>query len=177
MRHAARTRPYGPAYAAAVARLEIPDGPGGDAAMVWTLRPEMTGMVDRMIRGAYQQSALPAAEREVARMRIAQLNDCAACSTFRAQSVRDAGVDTAVYEHLHEYATYPGYTERQRLAIEYAERFVTAHDSIDDAFFARLRAAFADAEVLDLTLCIAVFLGLGRTLAVLGIDEHCELDV
>lgn len=177
MRQAARTRTYDPAYAAPVARLEIPDGPGGDAAMVWTLRPEMAGMVDRMIRGAYQQSALPAAEREVARMRIAQLNDCSACSTFRAPSVRDAGVDADAYEHLHEYATHPGYTERQRLAIEYAERFATAHDSIDDAFFARLRAAFADAEVLDLTLCIAVFLGLGRTLAVLGIDEHCEIDL
>jgi alkylhydroperoxidase family enzyme len=160
-----------------VARLDIPNGPGGDAAMLWTLRPEMAGMVDRMIRGAYQQSALPAAEREVARMRIAQLNECSACSTFRAPSVHDAGVDPAAYEHLHEYATYPGYTERQRLAIEYAERFATAHDSIDDAFFARLRTVFADPEILDLTLCVAVFLGLGRTLAVLGVDEYCELDV
>jgi alkylhydroperoxidase family enzyme len=160
-----------------VARLEIPDGPGGDAAMLWALRPELAGMVDRMIRGAYQQSSLPAAEREVARMRIAQLNDCSACSTFRAPSVQEARVPPDAYEHLHEYATYPGYTERQRLAIEYAERFATAHDSIDDPFFTRLRAAFDDAEILDLTLCIAVFLGLGRTLAVLGVDEYCELEI
>jgi AhpD family alkylhydroperoxidase len=165
------------AYAATVARLDVPEGPGGDAAMVWTLRPELAGMVERMIRGAYQQSALPAAEREVARMRIAQLNDCSACSTFRAPSVREAGVAPDAYEHLHEYATYAGYTERQRLAIEYAERFATAHEGIDDAFFGRLRDAYTDAEVLDLTLCIAVYLGLGRTLAVLGVDEYCELDV
>jgi hypothetical protein len=42
---------------------------------------------------------------------------------------------------------------------------------MDDAFFVRLRAAFSDAEVLDLTLCVAVFLGLGRSLAVLGVDQ------
>ena len=37
--------------------------------MVWSLRPEMAGMVDRMIKTAYERSKLPAAEREVARMR------------------------------------------------------------------------------------------------------------
>jgi alkylhydroperoxidase family enzyme len=160
-----------------MARLDIPEGPGGDAAMIWTLRPEMSGMVDRMIRGAYQQSKLPAAEREVARMRIAQLNDCAACGGFRAPSVREAGVPDDAYEHLHEYATYRGYTDRQRLAIEYAERFATAHDQIDDDLFARLRVRFADDEILDLTLCLAVYLGLGRTLAVLGVDDACAIDV
>src|SRR3954452_25064115 len=96
-----------------VARLSVPDGPGGEAAMVWTLRPQLAGMVDRMIRGAYQQSLLPADEREVARMRIAQLNDCSACAGYRAPSVRAAGVADELYDHLDDYATYPGYTERQ----------------------------------------------------------------
>ena len=160
-----------------MARVNVPDGPGGDAAMIWTLRPELAGMVNRMIRGAYEQSTLPAAEREVARMRIAQLNDCSACAGFRAPSMRAAGVPDEHYEHVGEYATYPGYTERQRLAIEYAERFATAHDEIDDDFFNRLRGAFADDEILDLTLCVAVYLGLGRTLAVLGIDDACAIDL
>jgi AhpD family alkylhydroperoxidase len=160
-----------------MARIDVPDGPGGEAAMIWTLRPEMAGMVDRMIRGAYEQSILPAAEREVARMRIAQLNDCSACADFRAPSVREAGVATELYDNVEHYRTYPGYSERQRLAIEYAERFATDHDSIDDDVFARLRAAYGDDEILDLTLCIAVYLGLGRTLAVLGIDQACAIDI
>jgi alkylhydroperoxidase family enzyme len=160
-----------------MARIDIPDGPGGDAAMVWTLRPEMAGMVDRMITGAYKRSKLPAAEREVARMRIAQLNDCAACSTFRAPSVLDAGVAEDLYQHLDDYRTYPGYTERQRLAIEYAERFAADHRAIDDELFARLRAHFADDEVLDLTLCLAVYLGLGRLLEVLQITDNCPIDL
>jgi alkylhydroperoxidase family enzyme len=160
-----------------MARLEVPDGPGGEAAMIWTLRPELGGMVEQMIRGAYQESILPAEERELARIRIAQLNDCIACSDFRAPSVLDAGIAPALYENVAAYSTYPGYTPRQRLAIEYAERFATEHASIDDAFFAGLRAQFSDEEILDLTLCVAVFLGLGRTLAVLGIDQSCAIDV
>ena len=97
-------------------------------------------------------------------MRIAQINDCVACSDFRADSVLEAGVAPELYENVAAYATYPGYTARQRLAIEYAERFANDHASIDDAFFGRLREIFTDEEVLDLTLCVAVFLGLGRSL-------------
>jgi alkylhydroperoxidase family enzyme len=145
--------------------------------MIWTLRPELGGMVERMIRGAYQESILPADERELARMRIAQINDCIACSDFRAPSVLDAGIAPDLYENVADYATYPGYTPRQRLAIEYAERFATDHASIDDTFFGRLRPLFTDKEILDLTLCIAVFLGLGRTLSVLGVDQSCAIDV
>src|SRR5215831_8529685 len=160
-----------------MARLDIPSGPGGDAAMVWSLRPEMAGMVDRMISTAYQRSKLPASEREVARMRIAQLNACDACATFRAPSVVEAGVSEAHYEHLDDYRTWPGYSDRQRLAIEYAERFATDHRAIDDELFGRLRAAFGDDEILDLTLCCAIFLGLGRTLEVLAVDEACAVDL
>jgi alkylhydroperoxidase family enzyme len=86
------------------------------------------------------------------------------------------GVDEELYAHVAEYREYPGYTEQERLAVEYAERFVTDHLGIDDAFFARLRAAFADAEILDLTICVAAFLGLGRLLRVLGVDPVCQVE-
>jgi alkylhydroperoxidase family enzyme len=82
-----------------------------------------------------------------------------------------------LYHHVADFATYPGCSQRQRLAIEYADRFATDHESMDDEFFSRIRAAFADDEVLDLTLCVAVFLGLGRTLSVLGIDQSCAMEV
>jgi AhpD family alkylhydroperoxidase len=160
-----------------MARLEIPEGPGGEAAMIWSLRPPLGAMVERMIDGAYQQSVLPAEERELARMRIAQINECVACSDFRAPSVIEAGVAPELYDNVAQWATYPGYTERQRLAICYAELFAADPAGITDEFFARLREAFTDPEILDLTLCVAVFLGLGRTLAVLGIDTSCAIEI
>ena len=160
-----------------VARIDVPDGSGGEALRVWRLRPEMGAMVDTMVRTVYGSSILPAAEREAARMKIAQLNACNACATFRAPSVKAAGVDDEIYAHLDDYGTYAGYTERQRLAIEYAERFATDHASIDDELFGRLHAVFSDAEILDLTMCVAAYVGLGRALAVLGIEENEPLDL
>jgi AhpD family alkylhydroperoxidase len=160
-----------------MARIDIPSGPGGEASMVWTLRPDMGSMVERMIATVYQRSTLPADEREVARMRIAQLNACSACSNFRAPSVLEAGVTEDLYEHLDDPAGYAGYSPRQRLAIEFAERFAENHRGIDDGLFARMRAEFSDPEILDLTMCAAVYLGLGRALEVLGIDSSCAIDI
>ena len=145
--------------------------------MVWRLRPEMGSLVETMVQTVYGSSILPAAEREAARMTIARLNACNACATFRAPSVTAAGVDEELYGHLENFRTYEGYSARQRLAIEFAGRFATDHDAIDEELFGRLRSSFTDAEILDLTMCVAVYLGLGRALAVLGIEEHTPLDL
>src|SRR5438270_437580 len=160
-----------------MARIDIPHGPGGEAAMVWTLRPQIGAMVEAMTSTIYRRSILPAEERDVARMRIAQLNACRACADFRAPSVVEAGVTEELYEHVHEATTYPGYTARQRLAVEFAERFAAYHRGIDDELFSRLRSEYTDAEVLDLTMFVAVCLGLGRALEVLGVDSSCAVDL
>jgi alkylhydroperoxidase family enzyme len=86
------------------------------------------------------------------------------------------GLTEDLYLHVAQYRERDEYTEREKLAIEYAERFAVDHTNIDDGFMARLRACFGDGEILDLTLCIAVFMGLGRLLRVLGIDESCPWD-
>ena len=86
------------------------------------------------------------------------------------------GLTEDFYRHVADRHGYD-YSEQERLAIEYAERFVLDHTRIDDAFFARLRSCFSDAEILDLTICVAAFLGLGRLLRVLGIDETCQTDI
>ena len=155
-------------------RLDVPDGPGGSPVQVWNLRPELLPTVQAMIDGPYRRSRLPAREREAARVRIAQLNDCSICRDFRAGSARAGGATEDLYAHVAE-PDAADYTPRERLAIEFAERFALDHRGIDDELFERLRSAFADEEILDLALCCAVCLGLGRVLAVLGIEADAGL--
>lgn len=156
-------------------RLEVPAGPGGPPVQVWNLRPELLPTVTAMIDGPYRRSQLPAREREAARMRIAQLNDCVICRDFRAGSARAGGATEDLYAHVDE-PDEDRYTPRERLAIEFAELFALDHQAMDETFFERLRAQFSDAEVVDLSVCCAAFLGLGRVLAVLGIDGSAPSD-
>jgi len=123
----------------------------------------------------YEQSILPVRVRELARMRIAQINDCAICQQWRKTAGTADAMTEADFAHVSDWPTYPGYSERERLAIEYAERFALDHRAIDDYFFERLHAEYTDAEILDLTVCIGAWLALGRTMTVLGVDSYCRL--
>lgn len=151
-------------------RIEVPDGPGGPPRQVWSLRPELLPTVTAMIEGPYKKSRLPVREREAARMRIAELNDCSICRDFRARSAIAGGATEELYEHVSDAHRHADYTERERLAVEFAGRFAMDHTTLDDEFFVALRGAFADNEILDLAICCGAFLGLGRVLAVLGIE-------
>src|SRR3954471_3773803 len=151
-----------------MARINIPEGEGGDAAPSWTLRPEMGAAVAKLSDAAYNKSILPTRVREAARMRIAQMNECKVCLSFRGDAVLAKGEpDEDFYANVADCQRDDRYTAQEKLAIDYAERFAVAHTAIDDDFFARLREQFSDAEILDLTVCIATFVALGRTLNVL----------
>ncbi len=84
-----------------------------------------------------------------------------------------AGQDEAerLYAAVGQWRNTEGYSAQEKLAIEFAEQFCLSHDSLDDGFFDRLRAEFTEEQILDLTTCCSMFLGLGRLLSVLGIEE------
>jgi AhpD family alkylhydroperoxidase len=137
----------------------------------------MAPAVGKLVDAAYNKSILPVGVREAARIRIAQLNDCTVCLTFRADSVKAQGLGEELYGAVGTEGAGSQLGEQERLAVEYAELFALDHERIDDAFMGRLKASFTDAEILDLTICVAAFLGLGRALHVLGITDTTLTDV
>lgn len=59
-----------------MAKIEVPDGEGLEARRIWQLAPYLGSAMHAMGEAVYVKSSLPVREREVARMRIAQLNQC-----------------------------------------------------------------------------------------------------
>lgn len=159
-----------------MARIDLPDGKSDPEVRMWKLRPEMGIGAGALSHAVYEQSIIPVRERELARMRIAQINECAICQQWRKTTGSAEVLTEADYTHVADWQTFAGYSERERLAIEYAERFALDHTGIDDAFFVRLRSAYTDAEILDLTVCIGAWIALGRTMNVLGVDSYCRIE-
>ena len=56
---------------------------------------------------------------------------------------------------LDEYATSPLYDERERAALEYAERMTITEEDVDDELFSRLRRFFDEDALVELTAAIA----------------------
>jgi AhpD family alkylhydroperoxidase len=155
-----------------MARITVPEGPGGELVQVWGLSPELGAAVGNLSAAVYGERLVPPRVREVARMKIAQINGCNVCMDWRFPELAARGVD----EHLYDHVADPeagGYSTQEVLAIEYAEKFALDHRSIDDAFFARMKAEFTDAEILELTAMIGDWLAFGRLNAVLDISEAC----
>lgn len=48
------------------------------------------------------------------------------------------------------------FSAAERLALEYAERITHTDQSVDEAFFAKLRETFSEAEIVELTAAIAM---------------------
>jgi alkylhydroperoxidase family enzyme len=79
------------------------------------------------------------------------------------------------YANVAEWATWPGYSEADRIAIEYAEKFALDHLSLDDAWFAKAREYFTEDQLHGMALMIGTWIALGRLLTILDIHVTCPV--
>jgi alkylhydroperoxidase family enzyme len=56
---------------------------------------------------------------------------------------------------IPEYATSVMFDDRERLALEYADRITITDQDVDDEFFSGLQQVFSDDELVELTATIA----------------------
>jgi len=110
-------------------------------------------------------------------MRIAEDNECQVCRNTRHGQGEAEGVDEEFYRHVVDWRDWPGYTERERIAAEFAERIATDHRALreDEDFWSRCKAHFDDAEILDLGICCSLWLGSGRLMRVLDVAQACKI--
>ena len=67
----------------------------------------------------------------------------------------ELGVSDEKILALGEYATSPLYDEKERIALEYADRMTLSDQDVDDELFSRLRRFFDDDALIELTAVIA----------------------
>lgn len=174
-------------------RIDIPPEATADpySYAAQKLAPEIMQAGAAFSKAVYTRSQLSLREFEGARIRIADINGCLICQQFRAArdlgglysgtDVRDTVVangdtpDEEFYAQVNSWRTATIFSPRERLAIEFAERFALEPKVLarDEDFWTRFRAEFSDAETADLANCAASWLGLGRVAHVLGFDTVC----
>lgn len=177
-------------------RVHVPDSFASDpSAYVWShYAPEIGAAAGGYSRAVYENSKLSLRELEAARMRTAQINGCMLCMGMRAKrdltahlarsggnpekSVADRGdpaPDEAFYAQVENWLSWPGFSPRERLIIDYAERLGLAPKSMDEdeAFWQDMHTHFSDAEIVDATFSIGSWMALGRLTHVLQLDGVC----
>lgn len=160
-------------------------------------RPRMAAAAVAMSQSVYQESTLSFREAEAARIRIAHINGCLLCKSFRvaeglgdllkrmqvdeqANTAADRGEapSQAFYDAVEDWRGSDLFSARERLAIEYAERIAESPRDLpyDDGFWDRLREHYAEDEIVDLTYSITTWIATGRFVHVLGLDGACPTE-
>lgn len=150
--------------------------------------PELLGAGMGFTFATYQHSRLPLRLFEAARIATAVINGCTACMNWRsARDVRLLGVEGGIAKAGPEpdEAFYQAVLaddvsvldRREAIAVRFAQRMGTEPRALaaDDAFWAEVKAALSDEEIVDLTYCCASWIGLGRAAHVLGMDTACAV--
>jgi len=155
----------------------IGDFTDDDVAGWIALSPDLGKAMAAFSAAVYNHNRLPLRVREIARIVTAHDNECVVCINTRDADGPSAGVDEELYEHAAEWRTWPGLTEQERLAAEFAHRFATEHTRLrdDEGFWQRCREHFTDELLADLALSCAMWLGMGRTLRTLDIGQACRI--
>lgn len=155
-------------------RIDLPDGKE-PVTYVWgEMVPAIGHPAAAFSAAVYEHSTLTLREFEAARLRIAQVNGCVFCLDWRTD--RDGErVPDSFPDAVARWTETEDLADRERLAAEYAERFAVDHHGLDDEFWSRMRGAYSDVEIVELTMCLGSWIAFGRLNRVLGIDEVCVL--
>ncbi|MEM1143211.1 MAG: carboxymuconolactone decarboxylase family protein [Pseudomonadota bacterium] len=116
--------------------------------------------------------SLPERLVELVRLRVAFHNQCRSCMAIRYRSALEDGVTEDLVCSLENPPEANDLSDAEKAAIDYGERFATDHLSIDDGVYDRLREHFTEAQIVELGMTVALFVGFGRLAASYAMTEE-----
>ena len=85
------------------------------------------------------------------------------------------GLDDDLYNEVGSYVDNDAFSDREKLAIEYAEQFAIDASAVSDDLIRRMQQQFTDVEITELTVTNAFCLGFGRALTALDIQKDFDV--
>jgi AhpD family alkylhydroperoxidase len=116
--------------------------------------------------------SLPERLVELVRLRVAFFNQCRSCMAIRYSDAVADGVTEGLVCSLERPQEAENLTAAEKAAIRYGELMATDHLAIDDAVYADLRRHFTEAQIVELGMTVAFFVGFGRLAATYHMVEE-----
>lgn len=111
---------------------------------------------------------------ELAIVAVSKRNACEYCVAHHKPMLAVEGLSPEAADRVLEYRTHPDFDETDKLVVEYALAVTDQPQRIRDSLFRRLRAHFDDAQIVELTLRIALCGFFNRFNDALQIEEEDE---
>ncbi len=107
------------------------------------------------LEGTLMKSGLEPGLLHLVKLRASQINGCAFCIHMHASDLRQAGESEMRLYMLNAWRESPLYSERERAALAWTDALTRlAETGAPDEDYALVKAAFTEAEQVNLTLAI-----------------------
>lgn len=118
--------------------------------------PSAVKHLPAMLLELREQKNVPYRYIELAIVAVSKLNECDYCVGHHAPLLAVEGVSPEGIARILDYANHPELTDIDRLVVEYAIAVTQTPQRIRDEMFDRLHAHFTEAQIVELTLRIAL---------------------
>lgn len=139
----------------------------GTAMRAVAHRPDIVQAFGTFYQTLQKEGLLSRKLVELVRLAIAQINQCANCLQSRYQDSIDEGLTEELIAALPRAQSSDLFSEREKAAIELAQKMAVNHFDVGDEDFIRLHRHFSEKEIVELCFDVAQFIGIGRMFAVL----------
>ncbi len=118
---------------------------------------------DDFYKKLFYSGRIPTQLVELVRLRMANIHGCAFCNRSDTIAALQAGVSQAQIDALADYETGP-FTAREKAALAMADVMVLTNPKgrITPAFYARVKAHFSAADLVELGVIMAVLCGMAK---------------
>ena len=118
--------------------------------------PALAQGIAAFLKPIVGDGALPGWYKELVAVRICLLHDFEYGIKSHTLSAKQKGASDEQIKALEHFERGP-FSEAQKLGFRYADRLHRSADEIDDTFFASVKAAYNDLQILELTAVAAAF--------------------
>jgi AhpD family alkylhydroperoxidase len=127
-----------------------------DPGLLWGRVPTLFAAV-ALLYGAIDRKRSPIDQvlRSLVTVRVSQINWCHFCVDINSATLAARAGSMEKVEQLEQWRESAIYTDKERVALEYAEAVTYSHQQISADLMARLKTFFSDDALVDLTGLIA----------------------
>ena len=145
-------------------------GSGIEPLQVWAYQPKMMTAMGKFQGAVRKGSLVDERTKNLIELKGAQMIGCEYCVDLGSQICRNSGFSDAELLALPRYRESDLFTDREKLALDFAVGVMRTPVDVSDDLFARMKEHFTDEQLVEITALLTV-VNLDRFNAAFGIGS------
>jgi alkylhydroperoxidase family enzyme len=143
-------------------------GSGIEPIEIWAHQPKMMGGMGKFQQAVRKGDSVDERIKSLVELKGAQMIGCEFCVDLGSQICRNSGFSDDELLALPRYRESDLFTDREKLALDYAVAVMRTPVEVSDESFARMQQQFSDKQLVELTALLTL-VNLDRFNAAFGI--------